>query len=95
MNSAIHLQELVRQVRGYTIELFGEVPEEWLWWTPAGTANHILWHAGHALWVQDVLCVEPLTGRSELPDGDPLKDISSLHKVQVVLQSGRVVHKAK
>jgi hypothetical protein len=39
MNSAIHLQELVWQVRGHTIELFGEVPEEWLCWTPAGTAN--------------------------------------------------------
>jgi hypothetical protein len=29
----------------------------------------MLWHAGHALWVQDILCVKPLTGDSELPDG--------------------------
>ena len=36
---------------------------------PPGTSNHILWHAGHALWVQDALCVEPLTGASELPAG--------------------------
>ena len=27
-------------------------------------------------------------------DGDPLKDISSLHKVKIVVQSGRVVHNA-
>jgi imidazolonepropionase-like amidohydrolase len=25
-------------------------------------------------------------------DGDPLKDISTLHKVKIVVQSGRVVH---
>jgi hypothetical protein len=27
-----------------------------------------LWHAGHALWLADVLCLEPLTGCSQLPD---------------------------
>jgi hypothetical protein len=26
-----------------------------------------LWHAGHALWLQDVLTIQPLVGRSELP----------------------------
>ena len=26
-------------------------------------------------------------------DGDPLEDISSLHNVKIVVQSGRVVHK--
>jgi hypothetical protein len=40
-----------------------------LTWTPPGTSNHMLWHAGHALWVGDVLTVEPITGRSELPPG--------------------------
>jgi hypothetical protein len=39
-----------------------------LTWTPHGTSNHILWHAGHALWVADILTVEPLTGCSELPN---------------------------
>jgi hypothetical protein len=29
----------------------------------------MLWHAGHALWVQDVLFIEILTGKSELPSG--------------------------
>ena len=29
----------------------------------------MLWHAGHALWLQDVLCVQLLTRRRELPPG--------------------------
>src|SRR5690606_26520099 len=45
-----------------------ETPE-WLTFAPAGTSNHILWHAGHALWLGDLLCVELLTGQSELPPG--------------------------
>jgi hypothetical protein len=28
-----------------------------------------LWHAGHALWLQDILTIRPLTGHSELPRG--------------------------
>jgi hypothetical protein len=60
---------LARQIRGCTIELLDATNSAMQTWTPPGTANHILWHAGHALWVQDVLCVEPLTGRSELPSG--------------------------
>jgi len=38
-----------------------------LTWTPPGTSNHILWHAGHALWVEDALCIQLVTGASELP----------------------------
>ena len=64
-----HLEELARQVRGTTLDFLHNVPAEWLLWAPPGTSNHILWHAGHALWAQDVLCVEPLTGASELPAG--------------------------
>ncbi len=63
------LSELARHVRQGTLQLL-HVPEvAWLTWAPTGTSNHILWHAGHALWVQDALCVEPLTGASELPGG--------------------------
>jgi hypothetical protein len=63
------LTELARQVRENTLQLL-HVPEPaWLTWAPTGTSNHILWHAGHALWVQDALCVRPLTGQSELPRG--------------------------
>jgi hypothetical protein len=63
------LSELARQVREGTLQLL-HVPEPaWLTWAPPGTSNHILWHAGHALWVQDALCVRPLTGQCELPRG--------------------------
>ena len=61
--------ELARQVRRKTLQLL-EVPDRsWLTWAPPGTSNHILWHAGHALWLQDVLTIEPLTGRNELQPG--------------------------
>jgi DinB superfamily len=62
-----NLAELARQVRRSTLELL-QVPDScWLKWAPPGTANHILWHAGHALWLQDALTIRPLTSRSELP----------------------------
>ena len=67
--SAAALVELARQVRGETLRLLEAAPEAWLTWAPPGTSNHILWHAGHALWVGDVLIVEPITGASELPAG--------------------------
>lgn len=60
---------LVQQVRGATLDILEGVPEEWLTWSPEGTANHILWHAGHALWVQEVLTLRPLTGVDDLPVG--------------------------
>jgi hypothetical protein len=63
------LTELARQVRGSTLHVFDSAKADWLTWSPEGTSNHILWHAGHALWLQDLLCVELLTGQSELPDG--------------------------
>ncbi|MBC8352566.1 MAG: DinB family protein [Planctomycetes bacterium] len=64
-----HLIELARQVRATTIEFVEDVPNDWLLWAPPGTSNHMMWHAGHSLWVQDCLCIERLSGRSELPDG--------------------------
>ncbi|MEX2308306.1 MAG: DinB family protein [Pirellulales bacterium] len=67
-NGIAALAELARQVREHTLQ-FLPLPQQWLTWSPPGTSNHILWHAGHALWVQDALTVEPLTGRSELPPG--------------------------
>lgn len=63
------LTELARQVREGTLQLLHAPELSWLTWTPDGTSNHLLWHAGHALWVQDALCVSPLTGLSELPSG--------------------------
>jgi DinB superfamily len=67
--SANQLTELARQVRGEMLRLLAAAPEPWLTWAPPGTSNHILWHAGHALWLQDVLFVERVTGKSELPSG--------------------------
>jgi hypothetical protein len=55
------------QVRSSTLELLAA--EAYLTWAPEGTSNHILWHAGHALWLQDALAVRPLTGATELPKG--------------------------
>jgi hypothetical protein len=66
---AAHLQELVRQVRSETVRVLAAADEGWLTWSPPGTSNHILWHAGHSLWVGDVLGVELIIGQSELPQG--------------------------
>jgi hypothetical protein len=67
-NDLAALVDLARQVRKGTLQ-FLNLPPQWLTWAPPGTSNHILWHAGHALWVEDALTVEPLTGHSELPPG--------------------------
>jgi hypothetical protein len=64
-----YLCELFGQVRGHTIELLKAAEPAWLLWAPAGTSNHMMWHAGHALWVQDALGIELMTGASELPAG--------------------------
>jgi DinB superfamily len=60
---------LVYQVRECTLRLFDDTDGDALTWTLPGTSNHILWHAGHAVWVADALTIEPITGRSELPEG--------------------------
>jgi hypothetical protein len=60
--------ELPRQVRGDTLQVLDEAQAEWLTWAPAGTSNHTLWHAGHGLWRQDLMCVELLSGPSEWPE---------------------------
>jgi hypothetical protein len=68
VNAVSAVAELAKQVRQSTLKRL-EVPEAALTWAPAGTSNHILWHAGHAVWLQDLLTIIPVTGRSELPDG--------------------------
>ncbi|MCS7168327.1 MAG: DinB family protein [Gemmatales bacterium] len=69
MASREMLKELARQVRGRTRDILAAARTEWLTWAPEGTSNHILWHAGHAVWLLDVLGIELLTGKSELPAG--------------------------
>jgi hypothetical protein len=67
MNTRATLQELARQVRRDTIQILNAAHADWLKYAPPGTSNHMLWHAGHALWLQDVLCIELLTRQRELP----------------------------
>jgi predicted transcriptional regulator len=67
MSVSATLQELARQVRRDTLQILDAAQPTWLTYSPPGTSNHILWHAGHALWLQDVLCVKLLAGREELP----------------------------
>jgi hypothetical protein len=63
------LCDLAGEVRRRTIQLLIAAHNSELTWVPPGTSNHILWHAGHALWVADALCIRPITGESELPAG--------------------------
>ena len=63
------LQELARQVRRDTIRVLESAEPAWLTYAPAGTSNHILWHAGHAIWLQDILCERLLGAGGNLPSG--------------------------
>ena len=65
-NMKATLLEMLRQIRGFTRQMLDSTNAQWLTWAPDGTSNHMLWHAGHAIWVQDRLCVQRLTGESEL-----------------------------
>jgi len=69
MSNRNQLQELAREVRGDTVRILAAAKDSWLTWSPPGTSNHMLWHVGHALWLQDLMCVEPLSGVSDLSDG--------------------------
>ncbi len=69
MSVSATLQELAGQVRRDTLQILDVAQPTWLTYAPPGTSNHILWHAGHALWLQDVLCVRLLAGYGELPAG--------------------------
>jgi hypothetical protein len=92
------LQELAIQVRSWTIELFDGFPLERITWAPPHTRNHALWHAGHAVWLQDKLCVEPVTGQSELSrrwaerygqDSQPRQPVDPAAERQLVLDNLR------
>ncbi len=69
MSVSATLQELSGQVRRDTLQILDMAQPAWLTYAPSGTSNHILWHAGHALWLQDVLCVRLLAVCGELPAG--------------------------
>ena len=58
---------LSRDVRTRTLHILGKAEAAWVTRTVPGTANHMIWHVGHALWVQDAICVELLAGKRLLP----------------------------
>jgi hypothetical protein len=60
---------LASDVRARTLQILETAAPAELTWAPPGTSNHLLWHAGHALWLQDVLCLRLVSGRSDLPAG--------------------------
>ena len=62
------LLEMLKQIRGFTVQLLENTEPEWATWAPKGTSNHMIWHAGHAVWVEDLLCVQRLQGESYLVD---------------------------
>jgi hypothetical protein len=65
------LQDLAIDIRRVTLQLFDTFSDAELFWAPAGTSNHGFWHAGHACWLQDVLCWQLIHGASMLPDDWP------------------------
>ncbi len=65
MSKAEVVQELAREVRRDTLKILAATDNSCNTWAPTGTSNHILWHAGHAAWLQDLMCIEPITGKSE------------------------------
>ena len=67
MSQVAMFQLLATEVRNNTIHLLEMTSDRELTWAPPGTSNHILWHAGHALWLADALCLELILGRSTLP----------------------------
>lgn len=57
------------EVRNKTLRLIAAADPRMLFWTPPGVHTHFLWHAGHVLWVEEVLTMQIATGRTTLPDG--------------------------
>jgi len=60
---------LCQQIRRDTLRLLAAFDEGCLRFAPTGTSNHVIWHCGHAVWLQDVLCLQLLDQPSALPDG--------------------------
>lgn len=60
---------MCHQIRRDTLRILAAVDDGCLEFAPQGTSNHVLWHCGHAVWLQDVLCLQLLGHQSDLPDG--------------------------
>ena len=63
------IADVLRQIRKETIRVL-EMAEDnaAVLFAPSGTSNHMIWHAGHAIWLQDLLCLRLLGHRSEIDD---------------------------
>lgn len=69
MSTPSPLLEFARDIRSYTIKLLEISTDEEVLFAPPGTANNMLWHAGHAIAVTHRLALASLTGERPLPDG--------------------------
>ena len=67
MNSLAVMQEMADQVRASTLEILQAAKPQWLTSSLPGLSNHIIWHAGHALWLQDMLFLQPLGEQGVMP----------------------------
>jgi hypothetical protein len=64
------LKLLAREVRGKTFKILDGVSEAEARFVPPGLNNSIIWHAGHSLWVVEVLSMAAATGQpAQLPAG--------------------------
>lgn len=68
MTNADAIADLFGQVRRHTIRLLESAEPGAELFAPAGTSNHLIWHAGHVIWVQELLCLQIFGQPSELPD---------------------------
>src|SRR5438093_633696 len=60
---------LLDEVRAKTLRILSSVPAEYARWAPARLQNTILWHAGHAFVLVEVLTMKSLERSSLIPDG--------------------------
>jgi hypothetical protein len=61
---------LAKDVRGKTLRILDDVTEQQARFAPPGLHNTILWHAGHALIVNEHLGLSPATGKPPVyPEG--------------------------
>jgi hypothetical protein len=61
---------LAKDVRGKTLRILDDVTEQQARFAPPGLHNTILWHAGHALVVNEHLGLSPATGKPPVyPEG--------------------------
>jgi hypothetical protein len=64
------LKLLAREVRGKTFKILDGVSDDAARFAPPGLNNSIIWHAGHSLWVVEVLSIAAATGQpAQLPSG--------------------------